>query len=92
LPSLQADMRYMAVRMEPLNRAIDGIQRMAEQLYLDEHTPRKQFRGIFTNKSKDLIFFVQIQTLDADGEYVLRPDTRYPVPVYPTSAMRPKTL
>ena len=83
LPSLQADMKYMAIRMEPMNQTIDGIQRMAEQLYIDEHSPRKQFRGIFTNKSKNLIFFLQVETLNVNGEYVLRADTRYPVPVYP---------
>lgn len=83
LPAVKTDSGYIAARLAPLRSTLFGINVMAEELSGKGQTPMRQLRLVLSNTSKDLVFLVQLEARQPDGTYVVRPDTQYPIPIYP---------
>lgn len=83
LSSLRVDRGYLQQPTADLRDTIFSISVMAEQLYALGKTPKNQLRATFVNTSKDLVFFIQVESWNTDGSYTLRPDTALPTVLYP---------
>jgi hypothetical protein len=81
LESIKVDAKYMTERLEALHEVLFGLQQMADEFSKDG--PHAQLLATVTNQSDSLVFFVQVLRKDADGKYAVRPDTLYPVVLYP---------
>jgi hypothetical protein len=80
LTAMTDDSAFLGTRMEALNMTAFGIEQMALALNEQGKTPRKQLRAVFTNQSKDMMFFVQVASRNESGQYVPRP---YMIALYP---------
>lgn len=88
LTHMREDGGLIAGHLEGLNQVVFGVQRLAVWLNESGKTPRNQFRATFSNKSPNMMFFVQIHAKDAAGNFAPRPDSLVPTPVYPTLLAR----
>lgn len=86
LSALRSDSGFLKDRVAPLADTVFGIHVMAEQLFGLGKTPKNQLRAEFANTSRDMMFFIQVESRKPDGTYTLRPDTVYPIPLYPDVA------
>jgi hypothetical protein len=87
LSSLERQNGYLMRAMQDYIGAINAAEKAAVELNETGATPRRQLRLIVTNKSPDLVFFVQIAARDGEGNYTIRDDTRFPeaLPLYPAA-------
>lgn len=84
LTSFKPEWKFMTERLEPLNKTMFAISSMAEELATDGHTPRKQWRLIVRNESKDLLYLIQILTpTEKKDGFQERIDCRYPIVLPP---------
>ncbi len=86
LTGMTDDSRFLGTRMEALHQVAFGVEQMALALNENGKTPRKQLRAVFTNQSKDMMFFIQIASLNDRGEYIPRP---YLLSLYPDVSKEP---
>ena len=83
LMSMRMDTGYLAPLTRSLQQAAADVEAINTTLFRNGATPRRQLRAVFTNKSTDMLFLVQVMPRDTDGTYDLRGDTAYPIPIYP---------
>lgn len=83
LTHLNPAMGFLKEPLASLQEATVGVETMALDLFKQGHTPKEQVRIIFGNYSTNLLFHIQIATPGQDGEFRLRPDSMYPIPLGP---------
>lgn len=85
LPSLRQQHEGLIPAIADYNKAIIHLEKAADELVDGGASPLQETRAVFTNKSPNLVFFIQIATRGKDGDYTIRRDTFYPVPLYPAA-------
>jgi hypothetical protein len=81
---LDKDGAYLPTKIKAYRQALDALEKAAIE-DLKAHSPYQHVRVIFTNQSANVVFFVTMTSLDADGNQVAGGDTPGGVPIYPKS-------